>query len=109
VARAISANKDGMYALQPRLKESFERLFKASRVDYALGETGTTIRLYHHLPEFMKLSFDSVISLPYSFVSKLKDNPAFSEKEASELREIASRMAPIMKEETDFVKSNYRW
>ena len=104
VARVVDKNKDRMDVLQPRLRESFERLFKANRIDYALGETGTTIGMYRYIPEFIKLSFRPIISLSYSFVSEAENNGVFSEKEFSQLMEIAARMAPALKEETDFIK-----
>lgn len=107
VASVISSNKDRMDILEPELRESFGRLFKANRMEYALGEMGTTIGLYRHIPEFIRISFDPIISLPNYFVSSVENNRTFSEKEETQLKEIASRMAPLIKEENDFVKYNY--
>ncbi|MCL4396788.1 hypothetical protein M1494_00360 [Candidatus Parvarchaeota archaeon] len=109
VSSVINSNEKKMAILQPKLKESFIRLFKSNRVDYALGETGTTMGLYQHIPQFIKLSFNSTMSLPYNFILSVEDSKAFSDEESQQLKEIASIMAPVIKEENDFVKHNYYW
>lgn len=107
----FDSDKESLGKLSPRLRESFGRLFKVRYDSDYFGDTFPSTRAYLVLPEFIKLSMKSVISMPYAFVNRVVDGAGetFSDGELAQLKEIASHVAPVMDKETDYVKKNYLW
>ncbi|EFD92770.1 MAG: hypothetical protein BJBARM5_0444, partial [Candidatus Parvarchaeum acidophilus ARMAN-5] len=73
------------------------------------GGTETTIELYYMIPEFIKLSSGSVISLPYAFVDSVnkKSKGTFSKEELEQLHGIAREMGSFMRGNNDYAGKNY--
>ncbi len=102
VSRKIAIHEKEMGKLQPRLQDSLKRLFKAGSLTDYTGSSETTLELYDLIPKFIGMSTHSIISLPRAFVESVEgaSGSYFSKKELDQLRGIADKMHPYIRERT---------
>lgn len=104
-------HEDKLGKLEPRLKSAFDHMFKFHYDFDCTGEGGASIWLYAVIPQFVKLSMESRISLPYKFVTDTMNrlDSVFSKEELEQLKGIAKGVAPLSKKAIEYVKTHYLW